>query len=129
MMPSKLESKILQRANFTHESVFPPAVAWSPSVLWLWPLAPPDGILIFLLNGCCKSLPLFSFPPPPPCSNLLGPKLAFINLFRVPWLCPKGKFPSQLNLVRKRIFKVEGRVFSNVTSSSLLTLCIFLKVD
>lgn len=56
MMPSELESKILRRANFTHESMFLPAVTWSPSVLWLWPFAPPDGILISFLSGCCKSL-------------------------------------------------------------------------
>lgn len=55
--PSELEITILHGPNFTHESAFPPAATFSPSVPQPQPRGSPAGSPASFLSGCLATLP------------------------------------------------------------------------
>lgn len=52
LLPSELELEILQGPYFTHESAFPPAATFTPSVQQPRPLSSPDGSPASFLSHC-----------------------------------------------------------------------------
>ena len=71
LLPSELEIAILRGPNFTHESAFPPAATFTPSVQQPQPLGSPDGHSASFLR-CCL---------PTPCTQPFKPgSLALVSL-------------------------------------------------